>query len=377
MAEDPLGMGMAFAKHKRRIEDACQQKLEAAAKAHGLEVSKLKAQLASVETSADTTPMEYARLKEENETLKQKLVPTCGESRAREVLELLHATRERNELDQALRHNKQKSSLHDRPPTPEHPSERNARSRRFVSHHTINRIRKQATMQKELADMEKRMLQKNDENEHLRGKITKLEAQLYNDTLIEPNVEPKWVKYQKLYYSLLVCDPSGNPVTDSNGDFIPTHGKRSLHGACTPCSLTSPSSCRCRGIDSVVTAHIDWNALLMESSSPYESMNPTAWGRGCIKRQSNKYALTVQEPRPSIKSEKPSLQLALDSSNRSLQVYRPVLKFNPDVRLNRNTRSGMGWPSRSLSLSSYMAMRTMDGMIMVYFPLFGWLSGLC
>ena len=232
MAEDPLGMGMAFAKHKRRIEEACQQKLEAAAKAHGLEVSKLKAQLASVEASADTTPMEYARLKEENETLKQKLVPACGESRAREVLELLHATRERNELDQALRHNKQKSCLHDPPPTPEHPSERNARSRRFVSHHTINRIRKQAAMQKELADMEKRMLQKNDENEHLRGKIAKLEAQLCNDTLIEPNVEPKWVKYQKLYYSLLVCDPSGNPVTNSNGDFIPVHGKHSFSGVC-------------------------------------------------------------------------------------------------------------------------------------------------
>lgn len=31
----------------------------------------------------------------------------------------------------------------------------------------------------------------------------------------------------------------------------------------------------------------------------------------------------------------------------------------------------------SLSLSSYMAMRTMDGNIMVYLPLFGWLSGLC
>ena len=232
MTEDALGMGLAFAKHKRRIEEAFQQKLDAAAKTHELEIGRLKAQLASIETSSDKTPMEYARLKEENETLKLNLSTNCGEARAREVLELLHATRERNAIDQELRNVKKNGTLVCNDPLPIQPSERNARSRRFVSHHTINRIRKQAVMQKELADMEKRMLQKNDENEHLRGKIAKLEAQLCNDTLIEPNVEPKWVKYQKLYYSLLVCDPSGNPVTNSNGDFIPVHGKHSFSGVC-------------------------------------------------------------------------------------------------------------------------------------------------
>lgn len=225
MSTNALDMSLSFAKHKRRIEETFQQKLDATSKKYEKEIDYLKSKLSALEEASGSTASEFSQLKAENETLKSKLLSETNKSTCNDVFDLLEIVRQRNALDREKRQIKQSA------PTPKEPisaitdDEKRPRNKRYVSQYTLHKLQQQTSMQQELTQLETCIMNKNSEIHALQHKLRTLESQLQNDDFLEADGQPKWKKFQQLYYSTLECDAQGIPVTDSDGNFVPIHVK--------------------------------------------------------------------------------------------------------------------------------------------------------
>jgi hypothetical protein len=216
-----LQIGLSFAKIRQRLEQTHSQEIITLKKLHTQETSSLHAHIHRLESTVSPTAREFAQIQAENEMLQAKLLAEFPDTRAQEVIELIRTIRQRNKSDQELwnlKHvihgNEQPTISHGAPP-PTKRKRKHATTTRYISKQNFDIYQSSkldATIANEL------IYTKNKEIDTLQDRLHQADTRLRDDEFFDPDGEPKWKRFQKLYHQALVCDCGGEPILDSMGN---------------------------------------------------------------------------------------------------------------------------------------------------------------